>query len=77
MLEIQGLSVMCHLPERACTGFHFQELLEGEKGNIDEETLARARAMIARDLDDAERKKRFDAKRKDFDGNRREDDDIL
>lgn len=54
-----------------------RHLGKGNKATSAKETLARARAMIAQDLDDAERKKRFDARRKDFDGNRREDDDIL
>ncbi|XP_061992420.1 uncharacterized protein LOC133710378 [Rosa rugosa] len=51
---------------------------KGRKCNIDEETLARARESFTRDLNDDERKKRFDARRKkDFDASRRRDNDIL
>nr|XP_011457491.1 PREDICTED: uncharacterized protein LOC101306111 isoform X2 [Fragaria vesca subsp. vesca] len=49
----------------------------GRKCPFDEDTLARAKESFTWDLNDDERKKRFDARRKDFDANGRRDDGIL
>ncbi|KAL6190599.1 hypothetical protein ACLB2K_036993 [Fragaria x ananassa] len=59
------------------SGGHKLASKRGRKCPFDEDTLARAKESFTQDLNDDERKKRFDARRKDFDANGRRDDGIL